>query len=580
VHLGSPWHSIGLFGSADWVGYVPSETTEFAFGGAPVHDLRWQSVSIGFVVARALARNLPGALLAAQYAMLGRAIRAREELQVACGSSSIRRYDRWRRRQLRPLDLCGLERPRPGWLDGPQILVALEEGAQEDRNAVETTIASLRRQSYGRWSVLTVQTFAGRALEILAPHLQPNGLLTLLRPGDVLMPYALAAVAQHALQNPQDSIIYGDEDRVDRSGRHVLPKLKPDWSPIYQGSSPYVSGTLFLAAAAVAEMPSATLADLAEGKIPAWRVEHSRGIGHVRRVTLSRPLRYERKARQAQRRSAPPRPDADATIVIPTKDRPDLLRACLTALQSTSYPRYDILVVDNGSTSEAAHRYYRTMLDDRRVRMVERPGPFNFSSLCNAGAAEAKGRVLVFLNDDTSVVRPEWLLHLAYWACRPDCGAVGGKLHYPSGRVQHAGIVLGLGGCAAHMESGASGKEDGYLGALVATREVSAVTGACLAVEASKFAAVGGFDAQAFPVEFSDVDLCLRLEKRCWKSVVVGEALLMHRESASRGRTADGAAQYAYEHRRFRHRWGHRLMDDRYYHPALSLSSLRIRLDG
>jgi GT2 family glycosyltransferase len=220
------------------------------------------------------------------------------------------------------------------------------------------------------------------------------------------------------------------------------------------------------------------------------------------------------------------------------------------------------------------------MLEDRRIRMLEQPGPFNFSSLCNAGAAEAKGRVLVFLNDDTSVMRPDWLLHLADWACRADCGAVGGKLLYPSGRVQHAGIVLGLGGCAAHIESGASGEEDGYLEGLVVTREMSAVTGACLAVEAAKFAAVGGFDSQAFPVEFSDVDLCLRLEMRGWKSVMAGEALLMHRESASRGRTADGTAQYAYEYRQFKHRWGHRLVDDRYYHPALSLGSLRVRLDG
>ena len=570
----------GLFGSAEWVGYVPADATELSFGGVPVHDLRWQSVTVPFVVARALARDLRRALLAAQLALTGRVDRGREELGAACGSSSLGAYDRWRRRHLRPLDLKNLESPRPEWADGPDILVVLEGGGHRDRYAIEATVASLRQQTYRRWSILTEPTFAGRVSGGLSPHVNAGSLVTLLRPGDVLAPYALAAVVHHVLRNPGDSVIYGDEDRIDRVGRHVLPRLKPDWSPIYQCSSTYLGSALFLAASAIAEMPSATLADLAEGRIPDGLRQRSRGVGHVRRVTLSRPVHYDQGKGQARTQIVRQRPEADATIVIPTKDRPDLLRRCLSSLRSTTYPLYDILVVDNGSTSGSTRDFYRTMLEDRRIRMIERPGPFNFSGLCNAGAAEAKGRVLVFLNDDTSVMRPDWLFDLVYWACRSDCGAVGGKLLYPSGRVQHAGIVLGLGGCAAHIENGASGKDEGYLGALVSTREVSAVTGACLGVEASKFAAVGGFDAEAFPVEFSDVDLCLRLEAEGWKTVVVGEALLTHRESASRGRTDDGPAQYAHEHRQFRDRWGHRLMDDGYYHPALSLSSLRTRLDG
>ena len=164
------------------------------------------------------------------------------------------------------------------------------------------------------------------------------------------------------------------------------------------------------------------------------------------------------------------------------------------------------------------------------------------------------------------------------FAATADVGAVGAKLYYPDGRLQHGGVVLGLDGFAGHVQRAAAADDPGYLGMLAWPREVAAVTGACLAVEARKFFEVGGFDEARLPIEYNDIDLCLRLAERGYKSVFEPRAQLMHRESASRGGNPRLDSRYAAEHGYFRERWAHRLRDDPYFHPALSLDALEIAL--
>jgi GT2 family glycosyltransferase len=163
-------------------------------------------------------------------------------------------------------------------------------------------------------------------------------------------------------------------------------------------------------------------------------------------------------------------------------------------------------------------------------------------------------------------------------AMRPDIGAVGAKLLYPDGRLQHGGLALGVGGRAAHYERLLEADDPGYFGRLGVAHEVSAVTGACLAVEARKFHAVGGFDAENLPVDLSDVDLCLRLAERGWRCVMAPEATLLHRESASRGE-GGGSRRYGAEIAWFRRRWAHQIGDDPYFHPSLSLDATHPALD-
>jgi GT2 family glycosyltransferase len=268
-----------------------------------------------------------------------------------------------------------------------------------------------------------------------------------------------------------------------------------------------------------------------------------------------------------------------AAIVIPTRDRLDLLQPCVESLyRHEAGADFELIVVDNGSAADDALAFLDRLSREPERRVLRRPGPFNFSALCNAGAREAQAPFLLFLNNDVQALGPDWLGRMLEFAARPDVGAVGAKLLYPDGRLQHGGVVLGLDGFAGHVQRGVDADDPGYLGALAWPHEVTAVTGACLAVEATKFAEVGSFNEAWLPVEYNDIDLCLRLSERGYVSVLEPRACLLHRESASRGSNRWLDSRYASEHGYFRERWAARLRDDPYFHPALSLDALEIAL--
>jgi GT2 family glycosyltransferase len=268
-----------------------------------------------------------------------------------------------------------------------------------------------------------------------------------------------------------------------------------------------------------------------------------------------------------------------ATVIIPSKDRPDLLEACWAGLAQTRPEDFEVVIVDNGSENVELLTLYDRLKADPRVRIRYRPGPFNFSELCNSGAEAAEAPVIVFLNNDVIAGAPDWLDTMIAWAVRSDVGAVGTTLVYPSGRVQHAGVVIGLAGYAAHIERDAEADQRGYMRRLIANREVSAVTAACLAVEKAKFESVGGFDEKTFPIELNDIDLCLRLSAAGWTTICLAEPVLVHHESATRGTARDMDKIYGQERRQFRDRWSAPIRDDPFFHPALSLHSIATALD-
>jgi GT2 family glycosyltransferase len=259
------------------------------------------------------------------------------------------------------------------------------------------------------------------------------------------------------------------------------------------------------------------------------------------------------------------------SVIIPSRDRPDLLRACIAGLQlHTDYPDLEILIVDNGSVLPEAVALLDQLRRFPAISVLSEPGPFNHSRLNNRGVAATQAPILALLNDDILVSDRDWLSEMVSLAVRPSVGAVGARLLYPDGRIQHAGVVLGLGphGIAGHELRGFAGDATGPQYRLVTTRRTSAVTAACLVVERAKFEAVGGFDEAAFPIAFNDVDLCLRLSAAGYDSVWTPFSRLIHRESASRGKTLDAAFLEAVA--QMRQRWGGQLRDDRYSHPQLS----------
>ncbi|WP_457106854.1 glycosyltransferase [Methylobacterium sp. P5_C11] len=277
-----------------------------------------------------------------------------------------------------------------------------------------------------------------------------------------------------------------------------------------------------------------------------------------------------------------PEPPPLASLIVPTRDRLDLLRPCLDSLRDcTDWPSLEILVCDNDSREAETLAYLRGLEEAGRAHVVPCPGPFNFAAMNNAAAARARGRLLVFVNNDVEAFRPDWLSLMARQALRPEIGAVGAKLLDGAGRIQHGGIVLGTGGLVTHGHRHFAGDAPGYLAALRTTHAVSAVTAACLVVEAEKFRRVGGFDDAVFAVDFNDVDLCLRLNAAGYRTLLVPEAVLHHREAASRRWTPDARARHDREIAALKKRWGPLLVQDPHYHPGFDPDlSTHARLRG
>jgi GT2 family glycosyltransferase len=235
----------------------------------------------------------------------------------------------------------------------------------------------------------------------------------------------------------------------------------------------------------------------------------------------------------------------------------------------------ELVLVDNGTTDPETRTLVERLSADADVRVLRDDRPFNWAELNNAGAQVAAGEILLFLNNDVEARRPGWLAPLCAQALRPDVAAVGARLLYPDGRLQHCGIVIGLSGAAGHPLVGLPGEAPGYLGMAIARRECSAVTGACLATRRAVFDELGGFD-ESLGVDLNDVDYCLRAGTRGYRTLYEPRAELVHHESPSRG-TAGGVGDVV----RFVERWkGYIREGDRFFNPHLTRSDPSCGLVG
>jgi GT2 family glycosyltransferase len=270
--------------------------------------------------------------------------------------------------------------------------------------------------------------------------------------------------------------------------------------------------------------------------------------------------------------------DERVTIVIPTRDRADLLERCLRALfERTAHPSFDVVVVDNGSTESATRELFERWREQRpgRFRVIEDPAPFNYSRLNNRGVAASEAPYVVLLNNDTEVIAPDWLTAMLGQARRPQIGAVGALLLYEDGTIQHAGVVLGgvlsLAGHAYRFVDPQTLTGDARL---TLDSNYLAVTGACLMVARRKYEEVGGLD-EALAVSYNDIDFCLKLRAAGYRNVMVPRARLYHYESKSRGRddTQTKVAVAVSERETLRERWPEWSRRDPYYNPNLTVNA-------
>ncbi len=556
-------------GRARYLGYVPPDIREIRLAVDPEAVIagRWRITALtshttAAMLAR-LVRRRPDRLPAALYLAARRdARRFRDTLRGALAATPLADYAGWYHARARAPDPAIDGEARGGNL---AILVLMRAGEGET-----ATRASLAVQTHPAWSLARVDDRRSLDPAELCAAQDAQALLVL-EAGDVLVPDALEALADR-LAATGAALAYADE------AVGAQPRLKPAWSP-----------DLARVCALYPGRPALYARDFLEGLSPltadspaALEIALSRAAAEVPGLVaarVTRPLCVRAQPQPVPR--APltlrplPAPAPLVSIVMPSRDRLDLVATSVGGvLDATDYPSLELLVVDNGSTDPAVRTFYAARGGDPRLRILDRPGPFNYSALNNEAVAQARGSVLVLLNNDVAILHPEWLTELVRHAVRPDIGAVGAKLLYADGRLQHAGVVVGLGGYAGHILRRRPGDSPGHLERLRHVHEVSAVTAACLAVSREKYLAVGGLDAEAFPVDFNDVDFCLRLGARGWRTLWTPHARLAHLESVSRGRPSGATrARFEAEAARFSARWADVIRDDPFYHPALSVTT-------
>ncbi|MCH5258110.1 MAG: glycosyltransferase family 2 protein [Lachnospiraceae bacterium] len=275
------------------------------------------------------------------------------------------------------------------------------------------------------------------------------------------------------------------------------------------------------------------------------------------------------------------------SIIIPNKDHIDDLQRCITSiLEKSSYEHYEIIVVENNSTTDEIFDYYKKIQENPNVRVITYEGDFNYSRINNLGVSNARGEYILLLNNDTQVITLDWIEELLMYAQRKDVGAVGAKLYYEDRTIQHAGVVLALGQhrTAGHSHYRVSSNNLGYMGRLCYAQNVMAVTGACLMMRKSLFTELNGLD-ENLAVSLNDVDLCIRAWKAGYVNVFTPFAELYHFESVSRGLDDHGekAERYERESEAFRMKWkGLLTKGDPYYNPNFSLdrSDFALKLES
>ncbi|RJG57727.1 glycosyltransferase [Sphingobium terrigena] len=517
----------------------------------------WLTILVHFDAFRAEPRAY---LTATKWWLKRKRVRARGQFAPLLSRSS-RAYRLWIRRQDRngrPFSLPDADHP---------IIVLIDlEGGYESKDLA----ASLESLAAERLPVLLIGSpetpTLGAAIDRINwcdhPWLLP------VSPGDRIAPGAAAAY-RAAMEETVARVIYADDDLL-IGRRRQRPYFKPDWNSELFRHCDYITGACIL---------RASRSDLeAVADEPDWPERLVRRLAGKEPPLHVQVMLHHRRCRPKPRLSAKPLDVATAlpriSIIVPTRNRVDLLRTCLDGVMSTDYPDVEVIVVDNDSDDPDTLAYLAA-LDPKRYQVLRHGGAFNYSAINNRAAHAAQGRLLCLLNNDIEVTEPHWLATLATQALRPEVGAVGARLLYPDGRIQHAGVVIGIGNAAGHAHRFLRPEAEGYFHRHNLPQFTMAVTAACLVVERDKFLAVGGLNERNFAVAFNDVDLCLRLNKQGWQSLYEPRATLIHHESVSRGLDCDpvGVVRFAGELAALKQLWNTDEIYDPYHHPQLSRAS-------
>ncbi len=514
------------------------------------------------------------------------------------------------------------------WRPRIDLILHYTDAPEQDLRA---TIESVLRQRYKEWALWvttanlnnklqqTVARYAEnddriRLIHTAAPVEEddsPDRFLGVVTGGDILPEHALLEIARYLQTDTNACVIYSDHDEIGENGARINPHFKPDWNPDLFFSQDYI-GRMCLYRADLLRKADVTLVG---GDDPSGRhvlfkclplldgnqIAHIPQVLYHQRLTVARERTSEPQhdpgllARQryfaavgAQRTTVEqgllrgtyrvrypiPAPAPMVSLLIPTRDKRELVETCVRSiLDKTTYPNYEIIILDNQSSSFDTLTFFATIeLEDKRVRTIRYDHPFNFSAINNFGVAHAKGEIIGLINNDIEVISPDWLTEMVSHVCRPEIGCVGAKLYYSNDTIQHGGVIIGLWGVAGHAHKHLDRYAPGYLGRAMCTQNFSAVTAACMLVRKEVFDLVGGLDEENLKVSFNDVDFCLKVREAGYRNLWTPYAELYHHESLSRG-PEDTPEKKARERREIEYmkiRWGHRLSSDPCYSPNLT----------
>ena len=436
--------------------------------------------------------------------------------------------------------------------------------------------------------------------------------VALLDHDDILSEHALYWVVDAINEHPNVRMIYSDEDKIDESGYRHKPYFKCDWNPDL-----FYSHNMFCHLGVYARNLLAEVDGFSVGMEGAQdydlvlrcleHVEASQ-IYHIPRILYhwrmhedstaqtgdakpyamlagERALNeyFQRKGVDAKAellgnayrvRYSLPEDLPLVSILIPTRNGLELIKQCVDSIiEKTTYPRYEILIIDNGSDETEVLDYFSSLVTEPRVSVHIDNRPFNYSQLNNSAVDIAKGNLICLLNNDIEVIEPDWLSEMVSHALRPEIGVVGAKLLYSNNTLQHGGVVLGIGGVAGHSHKHFPAGESGYMGRMELISSFSAVTAACLVVKKEIYQNVGGLNENDLTIAFNDVDFCLKVREAGYRNIWTPYAELYHHESMSRGYedTPEKEARFALEELYMKETWGALLSNDPAYSPNLTL---------
>ena len=516
--------------------------------------------------------------------------------------------ERWLRRCIESVlaqanphwELCIADDASPA----PHVQAVLQEYASRDQR-----IRVSRREQNGH-----ISAASNTALDMATGEF-----VALLDHDDELRPHALLEMAQTIAKDPSLAFLYSDEDKIDAQGNRSQPYFKPDWNPDLLLSQNYLCHFSAIRTSLVREVGGFRAGfegsqdhDLflrCTEHLEACQIHHiPKVLYHWRAIPGSTAL--ERQAKDyassaglkavsehilrshaaASVQELPhghyrvtwslPEPSPKVSIIVPTRDRLPLLQACVdSVLARTDYPDYQIVVVDNQSIEPSTLAYLAQIQAHPVVRVLRYDQPFNYSAINNWAVSQCNGTVLCLLNNDIEAIDAGWLTEMVSHACRPGVGAVGAMLYYPDRTIQHAGVILGIGGVANHAYAGRPAGYPGHGARALVVQNLSAVTGACLVVRRDAYEAVGGLD-EHLKVAFNDIDFCLRLGRAGYRNVWTPFAELIHHESASRGNddTPERRTRFVAEVDYMLQRWGKEIRRDPAYNPNLSLQGVNAEL--